>query len=166
MRFEKTASKTILNTLLILSLALLAESPAAEEVGGYGDVEWGMSIGEVKKIAPGGNTEKGVMTGRIFYKASQKIGGKEFEATYRFEDGELVSVDLYRSKIGKEDVEAVREEITNRYGPNDSEEMGGEVWYTDKGKLTLVPLKTSGGKASPLVIRYKKPKSDASPDDF
>ena len=167
MKGEKTASGTILKALVILSLLLIVESPAAEETGGYGDAEWGMSIGEVKKIAPGGKIEKDVAKGRTFYKSSKKIGGKGFEATYRFENGELVSVDLYRGKIGAKDVEAVRKEITDKHGPNDEEAMGGgQVWYTDEGKLTLIPLDTTGGKTSPIIIRYKKPKPDDSSNDF
>ena len=160
MKGEKTAWRTILKASVILSLALIVESPAAEETGGQEDVEWGMSIGEVKKIAPGGRIEKDVARGRTFYKSSKKIGGKGFEATYRFEDGELVSVDLYRSKIGARDVEAVRKEIIEKHGPKDEEAMGGQVWYTEKGKLTLVPLDTSGRKAYPIIIRYKKPQSE------
>jgi hypothetical protein len=117
-----------------------------------------MSIDEVERIAPGGKIEEDVAKGRSFYKASQQVGGKDFEVTYRFEDGELVSVDLFRSKASAEDVEAVRQEIVEKLGKKDEEAMGGEVWYTDEGKLTLVPLETSGSSKHPVVIRYKKPK--------
>jgi hypothetical protein len=160
MKGKKTASRKILKVSVILSLLLFSESLAAEETGGFGDVEWGMSPGEVKKIAPGGRMEKDIAKGRTFYKSSRQIGGKGFEATYQFEDGELVSVDLYRSKVGAKDVEAVRKEITDKHGPKDEESMGAQVWKTDKGRLTLVPLDTTGGRTHPMIIRYKKPEPE------
>ena len=43
MKGKKTASRKILKVSVILSLLLFAESLAAEETGGFGDVEWGMS---------------------------------------------------------------------------------------------------------------------------
>jgi hypothetical protein len=152
--------RRILKASLILSLAVIVESSKAEEPAQYGDVEWGMSLKEVRELVPGGTIEEGHRQGPSFYKSSRQMGGKEFEATYRFDEGKLVSVDLYRRKIGSEDVEEIRKEMIEKYGPTDEEKMGGQVWYTDDGKLTLLPLNAAGRKSYPVMIRYRKPQTD------
>jgi hypothetical protein len=160
MKSEKRPWKTILMASVLLSLAVPVESATAEETGEYGDVEWGMSMEEVRKLVPGGVPEKNIVRGSTFYKSSRQLGGKEFEATYRFDGGKLVSVDLYKGKIGAGDVEGIQKEMIEKYGPSDEEKMGSQVWYTDDGKLTLLPLNAAGKKSYPVMIRYKKPQPE------
>jgi hypothetical protein len=156
MKSEMRPRGIILKAWVVLSLAVIVEPATAEEVAGYSDVEWGMSMEEVRTRVPGGTMEKNIVKGSTFYKSSRQVGGKEFEATYRFDDGKLVSVDLYRRKIGTGDVEGIQEQMAEKYGPSDEEEMGSQVWYTDNGKLTLIPLTATGKKSYPVMIRYRK----------
>jgi hypothetical protein len=160
MKSEMRRRGIILKAWVFLSLAVIVEPATAEEVAEYGDVDWGMSMEEVRKRVPGGTMEKNIVKGSTFYKSSRQVGAKEFEATYRFDDGKLVSVDLYRRKIGAGDVEGIQEQMIEKYGPSDEEEMGSQVWYTDDGKLTLIPLKAAGEKSYPVMIRYRKPQPE------
>jgi hypothetical protein len=160
MKSDRRPWKTILTASLVLSLAVLVESATAEEMAEYGDVEWGMSMKEVRSLVPGGTTEKNIVKGSTFYKSSRQFRGTEFEATYRFDDGKLVSVDLYKRKIGAGDVEGIQKQMTEKYGPSDEEKMGSQVWYTDDGKLTLIPLNAAGEKSYPVMIRYRKPQPE------
>ena len=160
MKNKKRRWKIILTASVVLWFSVLVESPSAEEAPELGGVEWGMSMEEVRRLAPGGTMEKNIVKGSTFYKSSRQYGGKEFEATYRFDDGKLVSVDLYKRKIGAGDVDGIQKQMIEKYGPSDEEEMGSQVWYTDDGKLTLVPLNGAGKKSYPVMIRYKKPQPE------
>jgi len=160
MKSKKRSWKTILTASVVLWFSVLVELPSAEETPEFGDVEWGMSMKEVRSLVPGGTTEKNIVKGNTFYKASRQLGGTEFEATYRFDDGKLVSVDLYKRKIGEGDVEGIQKQMTEKYGPSDEEKMGSQVWYTDDGKLTLIPLNAAGEKSYPVMIRYRKPQPE------
>ena len=160
MKTEKELWKTLLRASLTLSLAVIVESSTAEEPEQSGDVQWGMSLKDVRELVPGGTIEEGHPEGPSFYRSSRQVGGKEFEATYRFDDGKLVSVDLYRQKMGSEDVDEIRKEMIEKYGPTNEEKMGSHVWYTDDGKLTLLPLNAAGKKSYPVMIRYRNPQPD------
>ena len=76
MNSEMRRRRIMLKAWAFLSLAFILEPATAEEVSEYGDVDWGMSMEEVRKRVPGGTVEKNIVKGSTFYKSSRASRNK------------------------------------------------------------------------------------------